>query len=283
VKKTSKFSPENFNPSDGVTILAGRGTYPYLCATRMKEAGVDCSLIASEEADEAIFEIFPEKKRARYNAGQFGKLLRRLEFYGSRYALMAGQIAPKKLFHGLKFDLAALKLLATLRRRNAETIFGAMATEIERRGVQLLDARAFMDDDLASVGFMTKTQYNRQGLDEGISVAKAIAALDVGQGVVERKGTILAVEGFDGTDKMLRRCKEFNTNQKWFIKTSKPSQDFRFDVPVVGLWTLAALAAGGIQAMAVEAKSTILLDREKFLAEADRRCIGIYGYEFCSS
>ncbi|MDR3316621.1 MAG: UDP-2,3-diacylglucosamine diphosphatase LpxI [Puniceicoccales bacterium] len=278
-KVLSRFLPKDFSPSDGVTLLAGRGVYPYLCARRMVRAGVRCNLIASEEADDAVFDLFPPEGRARYNSGQIGKLLRRLEEYGSRYAIMAGQIAPKRLFHGLKFDLTALRLLAALRRRNAETIFGTLADEIERRGVRLLDARAFMDDDLASAGFMTAARPNPRGIGEGISVARSIAALDIGQGIVARKGTTLAVEGFDGTDGMLRRCSEFQTDRKWFIKTSKPQQDFRFDVPIIGKRTLDALDAGGIRAVAVEAGTTILLGRECLIADADRRHIGIYGYE----
>jgi DUF1009 family protein len=102
--------------------------------------------------------------------------------------------------------------------------------------------------------------------------------LDVGQGIVVRKGTVLAVEGFDGTDRMLERCAAFPAKGKWFVKTSKPRQDFRFDVPVVGRRTLDALERGGITAMAVEAERSLLLDRAEFLGEADRRGIGVYGY-----
>jgi DUF1009 family protein len=274
----SRFLPENFNPAGAVTLLAGRGQYPLLCAMRMIGFAVPCSLIAAEDAAEDVWDLFPPDRRARFNPGQIGKLLRQLVKFRSSYAIMAGQIAPKRLFHGLKFDLTALRLLAPLLQRNAESIFGALAREIERRGVRLLDARAFMDMDLATPGFMTKTRFRVRTLGEGVRTAKAIAALNVGQGIVVRRGAVLAVEGFDGTDKMLQRCDEFRTDRKCFIKTSKPRQDFRFDVPVVGLGTLVALERGGIRAVALEPNNTILLNKVELLAAADRRGIGIYGY-----
>ncbi|MDR0679339.1 MAG: UDP-2,3-diacylglucosamine diphosphatase LpxI [Puniceicoccales bacterium] len=274
----SRFLPNDFQPAGGVTLLAGRGRYPYLCALRMRAAAVPCSLIAAEDADDAVWELFPPDRRARFNPGQIGKLLRKLRDFGSAYALMAGQIAPKRLFRGLKFDFTALRMLASLPQRNAESIFGALAREIERQGVLPLDARAFMDEDLATEGQMGRATVPTQNLREGIRVARAIAALNVGQGIVVRRGTILAVEGFDGTDKMLLRCEEFRTDRKCFIKTSKPNQDFRFDVPVVGPGTLAAMERGGVRHMALEAGNTLLLDRVEFLAEADRRGMGVYGY-----
>jgi DUF1009 family protein len=279
----SPFLPADFDPARAtVTLLAGRGLYPLLCARRILAAGVRLCLIASEDAEEELMELLPEERRARYNAGQIGKLLRRLGEYGSTHALMAGQVAPKRLFHGLRLDGTAIRLLAGLRRRNAETIFGALAREVGRRGVRLLDARCFMEQDLAREGYMTKTRPRLDQLAHGIAVARAVAALNIGQGIVLHRGTVLAVEGFDGTDRMLLRCADFATDHKWFIKTSKPDQDLRFDVPVLGLRTLDALAAGGIRALAVEAERTILLDRENFLREADRRRMGIWGYGIVS-
>lgn len=276
--RPSRFLPEDFRPSGGVTLLAGRGIYPYLCALRMRAAAVECSLIAAEDAGDEVWNLFPPDRRARFNPGQIGKLLHKLKEFGSAYALMAGQIAPKRLFHGLKFDFTAIRMLARLKQRNAESIFGALAREIERQDVIPLDARAFMDEDLATEGQMGRRSVPTKNLKGGVRIARAIAALNVGQGIVVRRGTVLTVEGFDGTDKMLQRCEEFSTDGKCFIKTSKPSQDFRFDVPVVGLRTLAAMERGGIRSMAVESGSTLLLDKTKFLADADRRGIGVYGY-----
>ena len=275
----SRFLPAEFDLSQRVTLLAGRGLYPYLCAVRMMKCGVRCSLIASEDSSDGVWDLFPPKLRARFNPGQIGKLLSKLNEFESDYAIMAGQIAPKRLFHGLKFDVTALRMFASLHQRNAESIFGALAIKIEQQGTRLLDARSFMDDDMARTGFMTKKTFSRKSLGEGVRIAKAIAALNVGQGIVVRNGTVLAVEGFDGTDEMLSRCGGFRTGNKCFIKTSKPNQDFRFDVPVVGSDTLDALGRGEIENMAIESERTILLNRVEFLELADERAIGVYGYD----
>jgi DUF1009 family protein len=275
----TRFLPDGFDPSDGISLLAGRGDYPLLCASRMQAAGIPVSLVASEDAAEELYERFPAHRRVRYNAGQVGKVLQRLRENGHRWAIMVGQVAPKRLFHGLKFDWTAIRMLTRLRRRNAETIFGALAESIEKCGVKILDARAFMDEDLASTGFMTQSHRQPVGVEHGIEVARAVAALDIGQGVVVHRGTVLAVEGFDGTDKMLARCKAFRAEPKWFIKASKPNQDFRFDVPAVGLRTLESMREGGISAIAVESGRTLLFDRKAFLQHADRLGITVYGYE----
>jgi DUF1009 family protein len=277
----SNFLPKEFRKSDGISLLAGRGDYPLLCASRILASHIPVSLIATEDVSEELFQLFPKERRARYNAGQVGKILERLRQNGHSWAIMVGQIAPKQLFHGLKFDLTAIRMLARLKQRNAETIFGALAKSIEDCGVHVLDARAFMEDHLATKGFMTKTKQLLFGVSHGIEMAKAIAALNIGQGVVAHRGTILAVEGFDGTDKMLQRCEEFHTKPKWFIKTSKPRQDFRFDVPVIGMRTLEAMRQGGVYNIAVEANRTLIFNRKSLIQEADRRGIAVYGY--CAS
>src|SRR5204862_4557166 len=122
------------------------------------------------------------------------------------------------------------------KRRNAETIFGAIAQEIEKLGVLLLDARAFMDAHLASAGAMTGRKFplEHEYLDHGIQIARECARLDIGQGCVVRKGTVLAVEAFEGTDEMIRRAGGLKSDETLFVKTVKTKQDYRFDVPCFG-------------------------------------------------
>ena len=142
------------------------------------------------------------------SVGQVGKTLRLLEKFGAGYALMAGQVTPRRLFSGLRPDLKAAQILLSLKRRNAETIFGAVAKEIEALGIRLLDARAFLDDQLATPGCMTGGRFpiDADCVDHGVHIARECARLDIGQGCVVRKGTVLAVEAFEGTDEMLRRA-----------------------------------------------------------------------------
>ena len=153
-----------------------------------------------------------------------------------KYALMAGQITPKRLFHGLHPDLKALKILNSLKVKNAETIFGAIAEEIHEIGVHLLDARSFIDDQMATRGVMTsgKQSAAREYIDHGIKIAKAVSDNDIGQGCVVRKGTVLAVEAYEGTDPMLQRAGTFKTDGMIFVKTVK--LETRLPIRCAGFW-----------------------------------------------
>jgi DUF1009 family protein len=207
-------------------------------------------------------------------------MLSAMKAFGAGYALMAGQITPKRLFKGLHPDWKAAKILFSLKLRNAETIFGAIAKEIADIDIRLLDARAFLDSDLASEGSMTgdRLPVPQEFLDHGIRIAKEVARLDIGQGVVVRKGTVVAVEAFEGTDAMLRRAGEFKTDNMIFVKAVKPAQDFRFDVPVFGLRTLETMREAGIACAALEAGNTIMLDRERLLVQARSWGIHLHGF-----
>ncbi len=280
--ETSSFLPSNFNNNQPITLIAGRAFYPILTAQRIRAAGLDLKLVAFEgETEESLWESFLEKDRIRIKVGQVGRLLKALKHFQSPYALMAGQITPGRLFRDMVPDLKALTLLASLKERNAESIFGALAKEMSLIGTQLLDARAFLEDQLATSGLMTpglKLSVDKTYIEHGIKIAKAMADLDVGQGVVVRKGTVLAVEAFEGTDAMLKRAGSFKTEGLIFVKTVKPKQDWRFDVPVVGMQTLLSLKEAGIHTVALEAGSVIMLDKSLLLDTAKKYKICFYGY-----
>jgi len=193
---------------------------------------------------------------------------------------MAGQITPKKLFHGLRLDLKMLRLLGSLKLKNAETIFGSITKEIEALNIQILDARAFLDHDLAAEGVMTSNSLQApiESIEHGIRVAKTIANMDIGQGCVVRNGTVLAVEAYEGTNSMLRRAGTFKTDGLVFIKAVKKNQDFRFDVPVFGVKTLEVMQEAGIQTAALEQGKVILLDKKTILKKAKKLKIEIYGF-----
>lgn len=276
----SAFLPADFDASRPVALIAGRGLYPILTAAAIRRAGVPLRLIAmDDETDAGLIASFAENERVTLNVGQVGKMLDSLKKFGAGYALMAGQVKPKKLFHGLTPDLKAASILFSLKRRNAETIFGAIAQEIEKLGVKLLDARAFIDDHMASQGAMSgKLSTDPEYLDHGILIAREIARLDIGQGCVVRKGTVLAVEAFEGTDDMLRRAGSFKTDESLFVKTVKAKQDFRFDVPVFGVRTLETMKEAGLAAAALEAGKVIMLDKPAVLKQARAWGISLHGF-----
>ncbi|WP_438483500.1 LpxI family protein [Oleiharenicola lentus] len=276
----SAFLPADFDARRPVALIAGRGSYPVITAAAIRRAGVPLRLIAMDDETSAeLIASFPENERVTINVGQVGKMLDSLKKFGAGYALMAGQVKPKKLFHGLTPDLKAAAILFRLKRRNAETIFGAIAEEIEKIGVTLLDARAFIDDHMASAGAMNgKLPTDDEYLQHGITIAREIARLDIGQGCVVRKGTVLAVEAFEGTDDMLRRAGTFKTDETLFVKTVKVKQDFRFDVPVFGLRTLETMKESGIAAAALEAGKVIVLEKPAVLKQARAYGIALHGF-----
>ncbi len=277
----SRFLPDHFDASRTLVLIAGKGTYPILLAQRAKSAGINIRLIElGGETSEDLINSFPANERSAVKVGQVGKLLKELKKFNAGYAVMAGQVTPGKLFRGLHPDLKAIRMLAGLDRKNAETIFGAIGDEIEKAGVHLLDARVFMDQDLAEEGIMVKSKekIEDEHLLHGIEIARENARLDVGQGVVVSQGTVLAVEAFEGTNSMLERAGSFGANNCLFVKLGKPEQDTRFDVPVFGMQTLKVMKQVGIGNVAVEKDSVLLLDRISLQTEAGKLDIGLLGF-----
>jgi DUF1009 family protein len=277
----SRFLPEKFDASRPLALIAGQGQYPLLLAERARKAGISLRLIElGGETSSELISSFPRNERSAVKVGQVGKLLKELKKFDARYAVMAGQVTPGKLFKGLHPDLKAIRMLAGLDRKNAETIFGAIGDEIEKIDVHLLDARVFMDEDLASEGVMVKgkEKIDPEHLAHGIEIARENARLDVGQGVVVSRGTVLAVEAFEGTNAMLERAGKFGAKNCLFVKLGKPKQDTRFDVPVFGMQTLEKMKYAGIGNVAFEDGSVLLLDKEKLLFTATQMGIGIQGF-----
>jgi DUF1009 family protein len=276
----SRFLPDHFD-SRPIGLIAGKGRYPILTAECIRAAGVPLRLISfAGETEQSLIESTPKTDHIQIKVGQLGKLLKSLKKLDCGYALMAGQITPRRLFRGLHPDLKALAILNSLKIKNAETIFGAIGREIEALGITLLDARSFLDKHLAQDGLMTpgKLKVKMTDVEHGIRIAKGIADLDVGQGAVVRHGTVLAVEAFEGTDPMLQRAGTFKTSDLIFVKTVKRAQDYRFDVPVFGERTLDVMHASGIGTAALESDRVLILDKPDIIQKARSLKISLLGY-----
>jgi DUF1009 family protein len=272
------FLPTNFEKERVViTIIAGRGEYPVLLADRVMAQGIRCNLIALEgETAPELFERFSEKNRVKVHVGQLGKVLKILKNFETTDVLLAGQIRPMRLFSDLRLDWRALCLLRKIKERNADTIFSTICEQIEKIGMRVLDARSFMDADI--VVRSEKFPLKGHVVAYGIYIASEIARLNIGQSVIVKNGTILYVEGFDGTDAMIRRAQNLKLDGMLFVKTSKPHHDFRFDVPVFGIQTLALMKESGIHFAALEADRTIILNQGMVLQRAEKLGIKIFGY-----
>jgi DUF1009 family protein len=264
---------------DTLFLIAGNGSYPRLAARGARESGVRRIVAAAfeGETDPSLANFTDEVHWMR--VGQLGRMLDAAKASGATASMMAGQIAPGNLFD-LRPDFKALLLLATLRERNAETLFGAIAGELEKIGVPLLLATTFLEQHLAPEGHIAGPAAKERLLDDisyGLGIAKEVSRLDIGQTVVVRNGTVLAVEGFDGTDATIRRGGELGKGKAVVVKVSKPLQDMRFDVPVVGPRTLETAAAAGVTAIAMEAGRTLLLDSDHLRKFAATHRITLWG------
>ena len=252
-------------------IIAGNGVYPRLLVDGARRAGVEKIVAAAftDETDPVLERHVNVLEWMR--VGQLSRLLKFFSSQGIQHVIMAGQIAPKNLFD-LRPDLKALMLLGKLKQRNAESIFAAIADELAKIDVDLLPATTFLEDSLARPGLITGPKLSpRQELDVelGWNVAKEIARLDIGQTIVVKNGTIVAVEALEGTNEAIKRGGTLAREGAVVVKVSKPNQDMRFDVPVIGVETVRIAAESGVRVIAVEAGKTLLLERDALIALAN--------------
>ena len=264
---------------DTLAIVAGNGSYPFAMARGARKAGVK-RIVAVSFTDETSDRLAAEVDDIEWlRVGQLGKLLSYLEQSGVRHAVMAGQIAPKNLFD-LRPDFKSLFLLARLKRRNAETIFAAIGDEMKKIGIELLPATTFMDDHLAPAGLIAGPKVKARVLDDlryGHDIAKEVSRLDIGQTVLVKNGTVLAVEGFEGTNECIKRGGALGRGDAAMVKVSKPGQDLRFDVPVIGPVTLESCREAGVRIIGIEAGRTIILERDRVTAIAAQHKLSIFG------
>lgn len=261
-----------------IGLVAGRGTYPALVLQGAKDQGVSLAVAAFEgETDPRVAARGQPTHWLR--VGQLGGLIAFFKKTGVEEVIFAGQIAPKRLFD-LRPDLRALWILSRLKERNAETLFGAVAKELAQEGIKVLPATTFVEDHLAGVGHLAGPRAVRHLPAEiafGWPLAKAVARLHIGQSVVVRKGTVMAVEGFDGTDATLKRGGKLAGKEAVAIKVTSPAQDMRFDVPVIGPQTILAAAEGQVGTLVVEAKKTLILQLEEVKKLAMQHKVTIWG------
>jgi len=251
-------------------IIAGNGAYPRLLADAARKAGVQKIVAAAfgDETDPALDEHVNVLEWMRI--GQLGRLLKFFRSQDIHHAIMAGQIAPKNLFD-LRPDLKALMLLGKLKERNAESIFAAIADELAKIDVDLLPATTFLEDSLARPGLIAGPKLSsreEQDVEIGWNIAKEIARLDIGQTVVIKNGTIVAVEALEGTNETIKRSGTLAREGAVMVKVSKPDQDMRFDVPVIGVETIRVAAEAKLRVIAIEAGKTLLLERDAVIASS---------------
>jgi len=263
---------------EALGIIAGNGRYPVLLAEAARARGVKRIVIVGFSGETAAEVEHLADAYTKLRVGQLGGLCKYFQEQNVTRAIMAGQIAPGNLFDLLP-DLKGALLLARLKERNAETIFSAIADELKASGVELLPATTFLEDCLPEPGHVAGPKLSAQQIDDvalGFRIAKECSRLDIGQSVLVKKGTVVAVEAFEGTDAAMERGGRLGKGEVVLVKVSKPKQDFRFDVPVIGPRTLEKARDCDVKVVACEARRTLLLDRKIVEEQAARWKISLY-------
>jgi DUF1009 family protein len=251
---------------DTLGIIAGNRSLPLIFAKEARRQGVKrlVAVAVEGETDPTLATLVDEIVWLK--VGQLSKMIAAFTSRGVKYCVMTGQIAPKNLFD-LRPDLRALTLLLRLRERNAHTLFGAIADELQREGVELIEATPWLKPLMPGSGFRLGPELSaaqQADVDFGFRIAKEVSRLEIGQTVVVREGTVLAVEGFEGTDKCLARGGELAgpAGGAVAVKVAKEKHDLRFDIPCLGPQTLETCAGARIAALAFEAGKSLLLEQE---------------------
>ena len=266
---------------ESLSIIAGRGNYPRVLAESARKQGVKriAAVAFKKETDSVIEKVADEVTWV--HIGQLQAMLDALAAFRIPRVVMAGQIKPTHLFN-IHPDKRMFDLLARLKERNAETIFGAVGEELKTIGVELMQASLFMESTMPApgqIGHIPPTPAQWDDIRLGLRVAKATSGLDIGQTVVIKEGTVLAVEAFEGTDATILRAGELGGPGSVIVKVAKRGHDMRFDIPVIGDRTFESMKKSGAMVLAVEASRSILLDREALVKMADQRGIAFLAVE----
>lgn len=259
-------------------LIAGSKGLPLLFAREARNAQRRVAAVAFEgETDPELAKLVDSVEWVR--VGQLGRMIESLRSRGVVETVMLGQIAPGNLFN-LRPDLRALKLLAQIREKNAHSLFGAIALELAKDGVHLIDPtpwlRPWMPEPGVAVGRALDAK-DREDINLGLRLAKEVSRLEIGQTVVVKAGAVLAIEAFEGTDACLERGGGLAGRRGGAVavKVAKEGHDMRFDIPCIGDRTLETAAKHGVSVLATEGGRTLWLDRDTLQAQARRRGVSV--------
>lgn len=270
------------SPKEGgrLAIIAGNGRFPFLVLESARDQGLDPLVIAIKE------EASPELSRAAQSLhwlslGEFAKLLDLFSAERVNKVLLAGQVKHAKLFSSIKPDGLVRRVLGGLHRRNTDALIGAFVRVLEKRGIEVVNSTLFLRGLLAGAGPLTRAVPDPSELADiayGREIAKKIAGLDIGQTIVVADRACVAVEAMEGTDATIERAATLSNGRRLVVvKVSKPHQDMRFDVPVVGPKTIQVMSRSNARVLALDARKTLLFERDRLREEADRAGIAIFG------
>lgn len=259
-----------------IGIIAGGGQFPLTVADSVRKRGHRVVAVAHhEETDPELTNRVDQI--VWINLGQLGQLIKALKKQGVQKALLAGTIA-KRLMFKIKPDLKGLTLMSKLAIFHDDGILRSLARELEKEGIYIVSSTSFIPELLSPPGCLTKrkpTKKEKEDIQFGWQVAKELGRLDIGQCVVVRRKTVLALEALEGTDETILRGGSLARERAVVIKVSKPSQDLRFDIPAVGLKTVETMSKVKASVLALEAGKTLMFDKSEMIQLANSSGISI--------
>ena len=260
-------------------LIAGNGRFPFLVLEGARHRGAEIAVAAIKE--EAAPDLAEKASRIEWiGVGQLGHLIRYFKREQVTHAIMAGQVKHHQIFRlNALPDLRMVRLLARLSTKNTDSLIGAVADELAREGITLVDSTTFLEPLIAPEGVLTSrapTKVERADLDYGLGIAREIGRLDLGQTIAVKDRAVVAIEAMEGTDAVIVRAGEVTRGRPFVVvKVAKPDQDMRFDVPVIGLPTIERMTAAGATAIQLTAGKTLLFDRSELVDLADNRGLSI--------
>jgi UDP-2,3-diacylglucosamine hydrolase len=269
------------NNTSGWGLIAGNGDFPFLVLEGARSRGIEMAVIAIRE--EASPELERVAKRLHWvSLGELSRTIELLHQEGVKHAVMAGQVKHNKIFSAIRPDWRLAKLLFSLPTKNTDSLIGAIAGVLGEEDIELVDSTKFLGPLLPAAGVLTRRAPDKSEAADiayGRKVAQHIAGLDLGQMVVVRDGACVAMEAMEGTDETIERAARIASGHKLVVvKVSKPAQDMRFDVPVVGLKTIEVMRRSNVTALAIDAGRTLLFDRDELIRAADHAGIAIEAF-----
>ncbi len=269
------------SPAMKYGLIAGNGRFPFLVLEGARNRGVDVVVAAIKE--ETAPEIEQQVAQLEWmGVGQLGRLIRYFKRQHVTHVIMAGQVKHHQIFRlNALPDVRMARMLARLPTKNTNSLIGAVADELAREGITLVESTLFLEVLLAPEAVLTRrspSKVERADIDYGLAIAREIGPLDLGQTVAVKDRAVVAIEAMEGTDAVIERAGGVTRGRPFVVvKVAKPNQDMRFDVPVIGLPTIEKMSRAGATAMYVTARKTLLFDRDELIALADKSGLSIVG------
>ncbi|MDR0820019.1 MAG: UDP-2,3-diacylglucosamine diphosphatase LpxI [Endomicrobium sp.] len=262
---------------ENIGLIAGNDRFPFLVAEEIKRSGGRVICIAlKEEADARLEKVCD--KTYWFSIWKFQKIIDALKSENVETIIMAGQIKHIRIYSAINMDGRAVKIMDSLISKKADTILKAVAAEFEKDGIHLIPSHAYLKHLLAEKGLISGKKLSsdeNKDVEFGYKIAKGIAGFDIGQTVVVKDKSVLAVESVEGTDECIKRAYKLGGENSIAVKVAKPNQDFRFDVPVIGVDTVDILKENKVRAMAVESGATLILDKDEVIEKAEKAGVTI--------